>query len=125
MALRLERTGGHDLLVLDESGSAKQMGDLRFDGHLLWASFEGDDLRSVYVAGGGEVGTAEWTLTLSGDGAVVIEFDGEGGVRLTNGSAHEIQATLSGPQVGQPQSWPLNPNRLGTQGLSSFSKIGN
>ncbi|MBP9072071.1 MAG: heparinase II/III family protein [Caldilineaceae bacterium] len=122
MGLRLERAGGHDLLVLDESGGEKQIGDLRFDGHLLWASFEGDDLRSVYVTGGGEVGTSAWTLTLSAVGAVVMELGGEDGVRMTNAGANEIQARLSGRLGGQTKSWSLAPDRSAAQAVRSFPK---
>ncbi|RME56973.1 MAG: hypothetical protein D6790_13990, partial [Caldilineae bacterium] len=115
-ALELQRDGGRDLLVLDDAGQVKQVGNLQTDARQLWASFDQGRLRALYVGMGAQASGPGWVMRLEGlstaadidDVNVLLEFpDGER-LRVHNSGVRSVGLELEGLTSAGARIWQLN-----------------
>ena len=116
VAMTIERQDSRDLLIIDDSGQLKQVGNLRFDAQQLWASSKDGDLRTLYLGMGSEASGPDWSLHLEGlatvadidDVNVLLEVAGTDQVRLHNSGVRSVGIELDGLLPGALQIWQLN-----------------
>lgn len=116
VSLSIRRENVLDLLVLDDAGQNKQVGDLQLNARQVWASFVDGELRALYLGMGSQVSGPGWSLRLEGlatvvdpdDVNVLLELVGPDRVHLHNSGVRSTGAELEGLVAGAVQVWQLN-----------------